>query len=217
MEKCVQFSPERVMHRRNKLTDPPPKYANLKETIATLATEGPDRNLLMDATATPSTPNADGEIISTIDASSSSASTSASSSSSLSFDPSAGFAPRPMSRTTLKKIQKLEHIAARKAAEAAANGGTRPSRKQRNEMKQRMSTEEWREKQKERNLNIQQSRADKKRQATSEDISTPSTPSNEHAMLTSSSSAPAPSSADSPLPHQPTKKAKLNDANDDGQ
>jgi len=161
MEKVLDFTPERRMKRRNKETDPPPKYANLKDSILALSEEGPDRNGLEFAVkADKVAEGAEGG-----DDAAAAAASSAAAPAAGDVDLAVAFAPRPLSNRSQKRLAKAESIRMLRAQIIESNGGKAPSRKERTAQKQRYSTSEWEEMCREKNKQVQQERARKQREA----------------------------------------------------
>ena len=221
LEKHVEFTEARRMHRRNKLTDPAPKYAGLKDAIAALSEEGPDRMQFDTATA---------PIVHTVSSNSdggADTATASSTSSAPSYDPTSSFAPRPLSQKALKKLAKLTHLHARRQQEVEDNGGVKPSKRERLAKKQRVTTAEWKQQQKEKNLTIAEKRRGQKREAEDGSAAAPAAEATSDAA-TSASAAPVPSAAaavadsdrmqvdsvqppPSPPISQPSKKARTDE------
>jgi len=164
MEKVLPFTPERRMRRRNKDTEPPPKYANLKEAILALAEEGPDKtgiefqqqqqqqqqqpvSLCDEATAT--------ELLGSADATSAVAG---------GVDLAVSFAPRPLSIRSQKRLAKAESIRQQRAALVAAHGAL-PSKRERAAARgPRVDGTAWEQMQREKNKEVQIERARKQRE-----------------------------------------------------
>jgi hypothetical protein len=226
MEKVREFTEAGRMHRRDKATDPPPKYANLKENILTLLEEGPDTNSLefqsVHAAAAAAAAEAGG------DASAAAAATAAP------VDLSSAFGPRPMSIRSQKRLAKADSIRLLRAQVIAANGGVKPSKRERAAVRERIPTKKWEHEQREKNKQVQLERREKKQ---GEDVamapSVAATPSAKlagpvivtPAVLAAAAAAPLPAPAaaapaaspPSPAITQPTKKARVDDASGDQQ
>lgn len=213
MEKTLPFAESRRMRRRNKTTEPAPKYANLKESIMQAVESGPDMNTLEFASASPEAVKAAQALGYNPAAAASSPSPAAaaasSSPSSPSVDLSTGFAPRPLSNRSQKRLAKAESIRTLKAAILTEHGGTMPTRRERQAQRDRMSQQEWEAHNKEKNQQAQRERQEKKAAAAAAAAAAASpnaaaTVSMEDVPIASaaasSSSAPAPAPAPAPLP-----------------
>jgi hypothetical protein len=154
MQTILPFTPERRMKRRNKETDPPPKYANLKDSILALSEEGPDMNGLEFASAAaPTAAAASGDAAAPASAAAAE------------VDLAVAFAPRPLSVRSQKRLAKAESIRLLRQGIIEANGGKVPSRKERAMQRLQHSTSEWENMQREKNKQVQIERARKQREA----------------------------------------------------
>jgi len=183
MEKWQTFNKERKMKRRNKETEPPPKYANLKETLLQLS-EG--------------RASADGSAAGSASIAASPSPTTPASSPDSSPPPDAAAPNQPtMSQRSKKRLAKLQAICAAKAAAAVnaiTSDGKKLSKKERIALKQRLPVEEYRAIQKEKYEAIRKMRSASERN-NDENMNT-----NEDAET---SSAAAASSSTVPRSHSP--------------